>query len=686
MAITATGVGSGLDVQGLVKQLVAAERAGSDLQLSRESSKLNAKLSALGTLKGVVGSFQSSLSGLNNLSSYGRRAATSSDDKIFSVTADAKAIPNSYAIEVSRLASAQALASAAVEDSATTNIGTGTLTFRFGSMDYDADTKTIDGFTLNPDSKVTTLVVDESNNTLEGLMTSINKANFGVKASIVNDGSGFRLLLASEKTGAENSLEISVADADGNHTDTGIAAGLSNFAFNSSAANVSQTRAAADSEFTVNGLAVSNSSNHITNAIAGVTIDLKDVSTGPVQLDIKSDTASIATAMGNFISGYNQFVKTVKSLTSYNAATNTAGVLLGDASARSIVGQVDGIVRNAVSGIAGEFGSLAEIGLKTSASGEYTLDTEKFKKLLDSDPESIKALFTALGVPTDSGIKYFGATSATKTGNYAVDISQLADAGYYNGTSVLPDFGLGNTLALDSSNNTFRVEVNGIDSGDLTLTEDVYSSGEALANELQARINGSNALVKGGASVKVSYSAETDSLTVTSSMIGGSSKVRILSTAGDLATDLGLAPGLCAVGHDVAGTIDGVAGKGTGEVLTARSGNNAEGLFFAVNGGTTGNRGTIKFSRGVADQLNSVLTSIVARDGSLNDRLENLGERIEAVKEKKSDMESKWEAIAGRYTAQFNALDTMLAGLKSTSTYLETQLANLPGTNFRNNN
>ena len=440
MAITATGIGSGLDVGGLVKQLVEAERAGSDLQLTRQTAKLNAKLSALGTLKGVVGSFQSSLAGLNNLASYGKRSATSSNDKIFSVTADAKAIPNSYAIEVSKLASSQALASGPVADSTTTEIGTGTLTFRFGTTDYDTLTETVDGFTLNPDSKVTTLVVDENNNTLEGLMASINKENFGVKASIVNDGEGFRLLLASEKTGVQNSLEISVDDSDGTDTNTGATAGLSNFAFNTAGANLSQTRAAANSVFTINGLTVSNASNHITTAIEGVTLDLKDVSTGPVQLDVKSDVGSIATAMGNFISGYNQFTKTVKSLTSYNAATNTAGVLLGDASVRSIVGQVDGILRNAVSGIAGEFGSLAEIGLKTLSTGEYSLDTEKFKKLLDSDPESIKALFTALGVPTDSDIDYLGAATTTKTGAYAVDISQLADAGYYSGSQVLPDF------------------------------------------------------------------------------------------------------------------------------------------------------------------------------------------------------------------------------------------------------
>ncbi len=684
--ITATGVGSGLDVQGLVKQLVEAERAGPDLQLTRESSKLNAKLSALGTFKGVVGGFQTSLAGLNNLATYGRRTATSSNDKIFSVTADGKAAPNSYAIEVSKLASSQALASTAVADSSTTSIGIGTLTFRFGNLDYDTDTETVDGFTLNPDSKVTTLVVDETNNTLEGLMSSINKANFGVKASIVNDGEGYRLLLSSDKTGVQNSLEISVDDLDGADTDSGASAGLSNFAFNSQAANFSQTRAAGDANFSINGLAVSNASNHITSAIEGITLDLKDVSTGPVQLDVKSDTASIVTALNTFLSGYNQFIKTVKSLTKYDAATNTAGVLLGDASVRSVVGQVDGIVRNAVSGIAGEFGSLAEIGLKTSANGEYSLDTDKFKKLLDSDPDSIKALFTALGVPSDPDIRYIASSDKTKTGSYAINISQLSSAGYYAGNGVLPDFALGGTLALNSSNNVLRVDVDGVASGDVTLTEGVYTSGESLASEIQARINGSTTMVKAGTSVKVVYDANTDALTITSATIGSGSQVKITSAAGDMGTLLGLAAGIGVSGHDVAGTINGVAGTGIGEVLSAARDTDAEGLSLSILRGALGDRGTVKFSRGVVTQLNGLLTSLLASDGSLNDRIGNLNERIEAVKEKKTDMETKWEAVAARYTAQFNALDTLLAGLKSTSTYLETQLANLPGTVLNKNN
>lgn len=684
--ITATGVGSGLDVQGLVKQLVEAERAGPDLQISRETSKLNAKLSALGTFKSVVGGFQTSLAGLNNLATYGRRTATSSNDKIFSVTADGKAAANSYAIEVSKLASAQSLASVAVADKAAA-IGTGTLTFRFGNLDYDTDTQTVDGFALNPDSKVTTIVVDETNNTLEGLMNSINKANFGVKASMVNDGAGFRLLLSSEKSGVQNSLEISVDDLDGNDTDTGTAAGLSNFAFNGQAANFSQTRAGGDAVFSINGLTVSNSSNHITSAIEGLTIDLKDVSTGPVQLDVKSDTSSIVTALNTFITGYNQFAKTVKALTKYDAATNTAGILLGDASVRSVVGQVDNIIRNAVSGIAGEFGSLAEIGLKTTASGEYSLDTEKFKAVLDSDPDSIKALFTALGVPSDPNIKYLGAGPNTKTGSYVVNISQLSDAGYYTGNGVLPDFGTGGTLTLNSGNNTLRVEVNGIDSGDITLTEGVYSSGEALASELQARINGSTKMVQGGTSVKVTYDADTDALTITSAIIGGSSRVKIAFAAGDMNSLLGLVPGGAGVsGHDVAGTINGVAGIGIGEVLGAAANTDAEGLRLAINGGPLGDRGTVKFSRGIADQLNGLLNNLLAGDGSLNDRIGNLNERIEAVKEKKTDLDAKMVAVAARYTAQFNALDTLLAGLKSTSTYLETQLANLPGVVLNKNN
>src|SRR5690606_23953485 len=200
-------------------------------------------------------------------------------------------------------------------------------------------------------------------------------------------------------------------DGDGNDTDVGATAGLSNFAFNASATNMTQTNAAANAIFKLNGLTVQSQDNTTSTAIPGVTLTLKDTTTTPLTLKVDADTSAAVNAFNAFITGYNQFRTTVNSLTNYNAATKTAGTLLGDFTVRSIVTQVEDILRNDVGGVNGAFTNMATIGLKTNANGTYTLDTAKFKEVLTEQPETVSKLFAALGVPTDSGISYHSSTS-----------------------------------------------------------------------------------------------------------------------------------------------------------------------------------------------------------------------------------------------------------------------------------
>lgn len=674
--VTATGLGSGLDISGLVTQLVTAERAGSDLQLNRQSSKLNAKLSAFGSLKGSISSFQSALGSLNSLSSYDKKSITLSNSDAFTAIATSSAVPNGYNIEVQQLANAQALASGSFVDSDTTAVGTGTLTFRFGTVGYDTGTDSVTGFSLKEGSKITTLEIDSTNNTLEGIMKAVNDANFGVKASVVNDGSGYRLLFTSTETGAANGIEIQVSDDDTNDTDN---LGLSRLAFNTTASHVTQTKAAADAEFTLNGLAVTSSTNSVTSAIPGVTLNLKATTSNPVQMTVNKDATSVTAAVNSFITGYNTFARTVKALTKYDPATKTAGMLLGDFTVRAVVSQVDGIMRAAVDGIVGEFGSLSEVGLKTNEAGEYVLDTAKFKEKLESSPQSMQALFTALGVPTDPAIKYKTSTEDTATGNYAVNISTLATAGSYSGTGVLPaDFGA-TPLVIDADNDSFSLEVDGLEVGEIQLTQGSWDDGDELAAEIEARINGASAMVNAGKTVSVSYDAGSQRFVIESAMLGNSSTVNITAVDTNGAATLGFAVADGTAGLDVAGSIDGIAATGAGQVLTASDDSDAKGLQIEITGGSTGARGSIGFSRGIANQLDLLLTKVLAEESSLSDRIDNINEGIKGVTKRREQMELRWEQVKDRYTRQFNALDTLLSGLQSTSKYLETQLASLPG-------
>lgn len=676
--ITATGLGSGLDISGLVDQLVAAERAGSDLQLNRQQSRYNAKFSALGSLKSALSSFQSSLSSVNTLSNYDKNTATSSDSSVLSVGASSEAIANLYSVEVSQLASSHGLASGTFADSDTTTVGTGSITIRFGTTDYDSGTDTYNSFSLNADKNAATIDIDSSNNTLEGIMTAINDADIGVSASIVNDGSGFRLLMRSEDTGESNSLEIAVSDDDGNNTD---ASGLSQLAFNSSATHMEQTAAAQNAQFSINGLAVSNDTNQVSTAIPGVSMTLKQVSESPVSLTVAQDTSAITKAIDSFVSGYNQFISTANALSAYDAENDVPSALVGDFTLRSVEGQVGNILRSTPPGFSGSIGSLAELGISTSSSGTLEFDKETFLEVWEENPDDVIKMFAAYGTPDDEDISFNSVSEATVAGDYAVEISQLASYGYYGAAAVLPDFGGGSTLVIDSDNDNLTLEIDGIDIGEITLTAGTYTTGDDLAGELQTQINGTTAMRDAGKTVSVAYDSGTDSFTITSSVLGSTSAVNILAVDTNSAAELGFSVASGVDGVDVAGTIDGIAANGAGNILVAAAGSDAEGLSLTIGGSTTGNRGTVNFTRGVTSQFDQLLESLLDEEGALADRIEAYEDRLEDVEERREELELRWEKVRARYTDQFNALDTLLSQLQSTSSYLEGQLANLPKPN-----
>jgi len=673
--LTATGLGSGLDISGMVSQLVAAERAGSDLQLNRESSKLNTRLSAFGSLKGALAGLQTSLGALAQAGSFGSKSVVSSNTAAFAATVTGDPVATSYTLEVNQLAAAHALASQALGSSLDATIGTGTLTFRFGTTSYDAGTDNYSGFTLDPASSITTLTIDSSNNTLEGLVDTINSADFGVRASLVNDGSGYRVLLGSERTGVAGSLQISVDDADGNDVDGN---GLSVLAFNAGATEMEQTNAATNALFKVNGLTVQSGTNVVDDAIPGLSLILKETTSAPFTLKVEQDTTTITSAFSSFINSYNQLRGTLVTLAGYNAATGSAGVLQGDFTVRAAVNQIEGILRGNVSGVDGSYLNLAELGLKTNATGSYVLDAARFKTALLEAPQNVAQLFVALGVPDNGQLAYKSATAATEPGSYAVTVTTPASAGTYEGAGVLPDFGLGGTVTIDADNDTFALSVDGVASGTVTLGHGVYSSGADLAAELQARINGAAPLVAAGLGLSVAYDSANARLVLASQSVGSTSAIAISAVDVSSAASLGLAVGAGTDGTDVAGTIGGVAAQGTGRRLTGAVDSAAAGLAIEVEGSATGALGTVAFTRGVAEQLKLLLEQVLATEGGLAQRVDTINSRKKVVEARRAELELKWKAVEARYLRQFNALDGLLSSLQSTSSFLESQLGNLP--------
>jgi flagellar hook-associated protein 2 len=335
--ITSTGLGSGLDINSMISKLVAAEKAPKASRLDRQEAELQAKISGFGTIKGTLSDFRSSLDPLRNASTFQQLEASTSDATIVSASTKSNADPGDYSLDVKQLAQMHALATKAF-NSASDRIGTGTLTIRFGTTTYDGLTDSYTAFSQNADIGTLSLTLDTSNNSLSGIRDAINDAKAGVKASIINDGTGYRLILNASNSGAKNSLEITVTDDDRIDTD---GSGLSALAFNASSTQMTQTQRGQDAIVKINGLEITSASNTVSDALKGVTLALGQAQPGkPVNLSIKPDNDEITKSIEAFVEKFNEVTDTIKKLSSFDPQAKKGGALMGEASIRGAVARM----------------------------------------------------------------------------------------------------------------------------------------------------------------------------------------------------------------------------------------------------------------------------------------------------------------------------------------------------------
>lgn len=661
-SISVSGVGSGLDINKIVTDLVAAESQPATQRLDRREASIQAELSAIGSLKGALSEFRDTVSGLRNATKFLGMKATVGNEALLGASTTTAAQPGSYSVQVEKLAQAQKLASGSFASIGDT-IGTGTLTFTFGTYDSVGDT-----FTENTAKPAKTLTIDPSNNTLAGLRDAINNADLGVRASIVNDGSGYRLVLASNETGAKNGLKITVSDGDGNDTD---ANGLSQLAFDPTTAgvkNLTQTVAAQDAELIVDGLTITSASNSVVGAVQGVTLNLKSAQPGvATELTIAHDTGTVQESVESFVKAYNTLTGLINEMTAYNPITREKGALLGDASVRSVTGQLQRIIGAVVPGSSGALRSLADIGISTQKDGTLALDTAKLQKAVETDTQGIAALFARTGRSSDPLISYVSAAKESKAGSYDVNVTQLATRGNYTGTATA-----GFPLTVSAGvNDSFTLKVNGVQSNAITLTAATYNTGEELATELQSRINADANLQKLSALVSVTF--DTDHFVITSTRYGSVSKLE--SFVGSAVNDLGLASGTGAAGVDVIGTIGGAAATGAGQQL--KGAGDAEGIVVDVLGGVTGSRGTVSLSEGVAESLDKLLNGFLKSEGLMDSRTASLNKRLSDIGDQRVSLQRRMDTLETRLRNQFTAMDSLVSQLTATGNFLTQQLAGL---------
>ena len=391
--VAVTGTGSGLDIDGLVAGLVAAERVPAETRLNAREAKMTGLSTSFSSAKAAVTDFEAAANKLALASTFSHATASSSDTTKATISATSSASLGSYQLSVSSLATAQTLASS--NFSATTDtLGTGTLSIALGAPVYTGSTPdTYSSFTQASSVDIT---IDSSNNTLAGVRDAINNASAGVNASILKNGSNYQLLLVSESTGAASSMSISVSgDSAGTDTDS---SGLSQLVYSASANQLQQYAAGTDASFSINGLSVSSSSNTVTDVIDGVTLNLLSTTSSAITIDVKTDTDTIVADVQAFVDKYNAYASLFKDLTKYDATTGTAGALQGDSTARSVMSQIRSELGKSVTGLTGSYTSLADLGISIDKSGVMTFTQSTFKTAFAAAPTEVTGVFASTTV------------------------------------------------------------------------------------------------------------------------------------------------------------------------------------------------------------------------------------------------------------------------------------------------
>jgi flagellar hook-associated protein 2 len=652
-------ISSALDVTSIVDAIINVERAPvrtMESQVTSLQSKvsayqsLNTKLSALsdkvntllyGTTEAPLTQQYSFADRLED-SVFAKCGVTSSDDNKISATASNPTSVGSYAITVSSLAQAKTMASAGFADATTTSTGTGTITITTGS------------------SAPVIVTITSATSTLAGVRDAINKANAGVTATIINNGSStnpYQLLITADDTGTANAFTI---------TD-GLTGGQ--------ALSLAQTQGALDAQFVINGVSITKSSNTISDVIDGVTFDLKEETANPVTLKVEKDVDSIVSALEEFVTAYNAVNSFINGQFAYNANTKKAGVLAGDSTLRRIQSSLQNQIIQSVSNQFTSYSVGSQVGLNFNRDGSLSLNKTKLQNALADDPTAVAALFLGNGTESgsatasDSRVTYNGKTTATQAGAYNIQVNTLAQKASAVGAQEVITLSGAETLTVAYGANSVDIALSAGDSLEIVLGKinSALSSGGIAAT---ATNDGNNR-------IQISTNSYGSSQTITIESDGDGSSGT---------TGFGTTP-VVGNGVDIAGTIGGNAALGNGLTLTGASGQPEEGLSVIISQTATGSYGTITIASdtegvegdSILMNLFSALDGITdSLSGPIHNATDGLNKNIQSINDRITEYEARLDARRLILTAQFSAADEALRLLTVSQANLTSQLNGIP--------
>ncbi len=386
-SISALGIGSGLDLNGLLDQLKSAER-GKLAPITKQKQVVQARISAYGRMQSALASFRDASSKLADAAHFRQVSSTVSGSAV-TATSSTDAVAGRYDVEVTHLARAQSLASAGFAAS-DTNLGAGTLTIDVGE---GAGAKTLN------------IALSAGKSSLADIRDAINAENAGVTASLVNDGSAepWRLVLSTTATGTAAAVNAVAFAHDG-----GDAALETKFAFDGAtydpeappAGAVKQTVAARDAVFKVNGLDIVSGSNTVESAIQGTTLTLAEA--GSSTVTVSRNEKGVKDGVDNFVKAYNTLHSALRELSSFDAESGSAGILLGDSTLRSVQSQLRREIT--AMGGAGDVRMLSELGIRVQLDGSLKAEGTALADKIAADPAAVAAFFAGAEAGASTGL------------------------------------------------------------------------------------------------------------------------------------------------------------------------------------------------------------------------------------------------------------------------------------------
>ncbi len=436
-------------------------------------------------------------------------------------------------------------------------------------------------------------------------------------------------------------------------------------------------------------IVISSASNRIDDLIGGVSLTLKGITIAPVVITANVDQDTIKANIKGMLDKYNQVMQAIDKQFSYDPNTQQAGALLGDDFLLSIQRNLRSSLTGAIDGLPKSLNMLRAIGITTGSDGLLNLtDSSALAAALASNPDGVRDMFLDSGASTNPLVSFVsaGAKSVESNAGYAIRITEAAthmtrDGALVTDPGILP-------LTITSTNNTFRVTVDGFKSNDIVLASRSYSSGAELASEIQQKLK-ADAIV-GGRGVAVEWatdSAETGHLKFTTGSYGSTSSLTVdVPSSNSAVNELGFGTGGTSIaGHDVAGTINGYAATGSGRSLTA--GTNAGGAAgISVEVRMTASDilanpdATLTYHRGFAARLGRTVDSLTrSNDGQVARRTKGIQSEIDDLKAQIKDKEDYLAIRREKLYERFAALEKALGQFQAQGSFLSQQLSQLAG-------